>query len=90
LDLQTLFPFADYFILCTGTSERMVDALAKVVLDKAREVHKLHGRIEGKPQDGWMLVDFGGVIVHVFSTDQREYYNLEEVWREARVLLHVQ
>jgi ribosome-associated protein len=46
--------------------------------------------VEGHAQDGWMLVDFGDVIVHVFSTDQREYYNLEEVWREAHTLLHVQ
>jgi ribosome-associated protein len=90
LDVRALFPFADYFVLCSGTSERMVDALAKAVLDKTRELHKLHGRVEGHAQDGWMLVDFGDVIVHVFSIDQREYYNLEEVWREAHTLLHVQ
>jgi ribosome-associated protein len=68
----------------------MLDALAKVVLDKNREIHRLHGRIEGLPRDGWILIDFGDIIVHIFSPDQRDYYNLEDVWQGANTLLHVQ
>lgn len=60
------------------------------VREKIKENHKFRGRVEGQPEDGWMLVDFGDVVLHIFSTDQREYYRLEDLWRDGKVLLRVQ
>jgi ribosome-associated protein len=90
LDLKGVVPFADYFVICSGTSDRMLRALMEAALDKVRDDHKLKTRVEGEVIDGWMLADFGDVILHVFSKPQRDYYSLEELWKEGKVLLHVQ
>jgi ribosome-associated protein len=90
INIQEIADFADYFILCSGSSDRMLDALADHVLRKAREIHKLHGRLEGRSHDGWLIIDFGDVVVHIFTPDQRQYYQLEKLWDRGKVLLHVQ
>lgn len=90
LDLQKVASFTDYFVICNGTSDRMLDALSKGVLEKAREVYNTRGRSEGEASAGWLVVDFGSVIVHLFAPEQRKYYNLEELWKEGKVLLRLQ
>jgi ribosome-associated protein len=90
LDIRGLAPFADFFVLCSGTSSRMLNALADAAVDQVRKDYQLHGRVEGEPQDGWVLVDFGDVILHLFSPDRRDYYRLEELWDQGKVLLHLQ
>jgi ribosome-associated protein len=90
LDLKDIASFTDYFVLCNGTSDRMLDALAKTVVDDMRTQHKKKGRLEGEARDGWLVVDYGDVVVHLFSPDQRAYYQLEELWSEGKVLLRVQ
>ena len=90
IDIKEIASFTDYFVICTGTSDRMLDALAKSVQDTVREKHKRKGRIEGQSHDGWQVVDFGSVVVHLFSRDQRDYYRLEELWQEGKVLVRVQ
>lgn len=90
LDLKEIASFTDYFVLCNGTSDRMLDALAKTVIDEMRSQHKKKGRVEGEARDGWLVVDYGDVVVHLFSPDQRDYYQLEELWNEGKVLLRVQ
>lgn len=90
IDLKEIASFTDYFVLCTGTSDRMLGALAKSVQETILEKHRKKGRIEGEAREGWMVVDFGDVVVHLFSPDQREYYRLEELWQEGKVLLRVQ
>ncbi len=90
LDIRDVTVFADYFVICTGTSNRMLNALADSVEEQAKEKFGLRGRIEGSPDYGWVLVDFGDVIVHLFSPDQRDYYRLEELWGKGKVLLHLQ
>lgn len=90
LDLQKVAMFTDYFVICTGSSDRMLDALADSAEEKAREKHKAKGSREGQPESGWVVVDFGPVIVHLFSQDVRDYYKLEELWREGKVLLRLQ
>ena len=77
-------------MLCNGTSDRMVDALAKAAQEAGRGKVKKKARVEGQPHDGWVVVDFGDVMVHLFSPDQREYYQLEELWSEGKVLVKVQ
>ncbi len=68
----------------------MLDALAKTVLEATRKDYKKKGRVEGKSGEGWLVLDFGDVVVHLFSPDMREYYDLEELWSDGKVLLRVQ
>ncbi len=90
LDIHDLAPFADYFILCSGTSDRMLDALAQTVLDTARQSAGLRGRIEGVARSGWVRVDRGESVVRLCAPEVRAYYALEELWAEGKVLLHLQ
>lgn len=90
LDIQGLAPFADYFVICSGSSNRMLDALADAAVRQVREEYHFRGRVEGEPNDGWILIDFGDVILHLFSYDRRVYYQLEELWSDGKVLLHLQ
>lgn len=90
LDIKDIASFTDYFVLCTGTSDRMLDALAEATLETVRKHHRKHGRKQGEAREGWVVVDYGDVVVHLFSPDQREYYGLEEFWQDGRVLLKLQ
>ena len=85
LDIHQVAPFTDYFVIATAQNPRHMDALISA-FDKelAREgVGALHR--EGDSDSGWVLVDFGAVIVHVFTPEDRAYYNLEGLWGRAGV-----
>jgi ribosome-associated protein len=90
LDIKELVSFTDYFIICTGSSNRMLNALADGVLEKTRVEHKRKGRLEGSQDAGWLVVDYGDIVVHLFDDELRQYYNLEELWKDGKVLLKVQ
>lgn len=90
MDIHEVASFTDYFIICSGTSNRMLDALASVVMDSARDTYKIHGHREGVADGGWLVVDFGDIVVHLFSPDQRDYYRLEELWNTGKILLRLQ
>jgi ribosome-associated protein len=77
-------------VICNGTSDRMLDALAKGVLETTKKDYKKKGRVEGQSGEGWLVLDFGDVVVHLFSADVSEYYDLEELWSDGKVLLRVQ
>ena len=68
----------------------MLDALADATLESVRVSYRKKGRKQGEARDGWVVVDYGDVVVHLFSPDQRDYYNLEELWEDGKVLLRVQ
>lgn len=68
----------------------MLDALAEAVLEGVRKQYRKKGRREGEAGEGWVVIDYNDVVVHIFSPDQREYYSLEELWREGKVVLHLQ
>ena len=90
LDLTGLTTVADYFVIASGGSERQLDAIADGIVSGMRD-EKIHafGR-EGTPASHWVLVDFGSVIVHVFTPPERDYYSLERHWNEAKTILRVQ
>ena len=90
LDLTKVADFTDYFVICNGTSERQIKAIVDTVLDTVERegYHALH--TEGAPSSGWVLIDFGSVIVHVFAPEERDYYRLERLWSGATTLLRVQ
>ncbi len=90
LDLTGLTTLADAFVICSGGSERQLDAIADGVIEGMRsEKVRPIGR-EGTAASHWVLVDFGAVVVHVFTPPEREYYSLEKHWAEARTVLRVQ
>ena len=68
----------------------MIDALAKATIEDIRSRHKKKGKLQGFSRDGWVIVDYGDVILHLFSPDQRDFYNLEELWEDGKVLLRLQ
>lgn len=91
LDIREQAVFSDYFILCNGENPRQIKALIDAVVENAKK--KAGARpsgVEGDPDTGWVLVDFGGVIIHLFSPEKRDYYNLEELWSNAHVVLRMQ
>jgi ribosome-associated protein len=90
LDIHEIASFTDFFIICTGTSDRMLDSLSKAVRERIKEDYDIPGHVEGSPDAGWMLTDFGDVVVHLFSPDQRSYYRLEELWEQGKVLIKLQ
>ena len=90
LDIREITQITDYFIICSGTSDRMLDALASSVQRELRNTHNIRARLEGDPKTGWVLADYGGVIVHLFAPDRREFYRLEELWAGGKVVLHLQ
>lgn len=90
LDISELTTLADAFVICSGGSERQLDAIADGVLDGLRaEGVRPIGR-EGVAASHWVLLDFGGVIVHIFTPPERDFYQLEKHWSEARTVLRVQ
>lgn len=83
LHLTKITDFADYFLICSGTNERQVQAIADAVQEKLRagRVRPLH--VEGYNRAQWVLLDYGDLVVHVFQEEQRRYYALERLWGDA-------
>lgn len=90
LDLAELTTLADAFVICSGGSERQIDAIADGIVEALREEGVRPIGREGTPASHWVLVDFGSVIVHVFTPPERDYYSLEKHWASARVVVRVQ
>ncbi len=84
LDLRGLPAFTNYFLLCTGFSPRQVEAICDEIERKLKELGTRLLHREGKSGGDWMLLDFGGLIVHVFTEHARRFYDLERLWRAAR------
>ena len=91
LDLREQSLFANYFLICNGENERQLQALVNGIAEGAKKnAQILPLGVEGEPNNGWLLVDFGDLIVHVFSPEKRNYYKLEELWSEAYTVLEMQ
>lgn len=89
MDIHEISDFADYFVICSGTSVRMLDTLADEVNKYLKENHQYKARVEGIAQEGWLLIDYGDIIIHLFSPERRNYYRLEDLWGQGKVLLHL-
>ncbi|WP_019536062.1 ribosome silencing factor [Paenibacillus ginsengihumi] len=89
LDLQGISPVADYFVICHGNSETQVQAIATEIRKKAEEQGVRIRGLEGMDTARWVLVDLGDVVAHVFHRDDREYYNIERLWSDAKVVERV-
>jgi ribosome-associated protein len=93
LDIRGKTIIADFFVVCSGTSERQLKAIVEGVTTEVKKNYGIHPRaVEGNAETGWVLVDFADIIVHAFSPGTRAYYRLEDFWleHEATVLLKMQ
>lgn len=86
IDIAEKASFADYLIVATGNSERQVNALVDDVEDAFAKEELFVKNIEGKQNSGWVLMDFGDIIVNIFTKEMREKYNIEKVWGDCSFL----
>ncbi|MFZ7101855.1 MAG: ribosome silencing factor [Peptococcaceae bacterium] len=87
LDLTEVSTITDYFVICTGSSATQTKAIADNIeekLEKNQSIRLL--RREGYQQGNWILLDYGSVVVHIFKPEEREFYNIERLWGDARLL----
>ncbi|MGF9712762.1 MULTISPECIES: ribosome silencing factor [Paenibacillus] len=89
LNLSGISLIADYFVICHGNSETQVQAIAAEIRKKAEEKGVRIRGLEGMDTARWVLIDLGDVVVHVFHRDDREYYNIERLWSDAKVVERV-
>lgn len=90
LDIRKVSIIADYFVICTGTGDRHVKAIAREIDEKLGEQGANPFNIEGMTDAEWVLMDYGQVLVHIFNRETRERYALEQLWTGAQPLLVVQ
>ncbi|OGN90250.1 MAG: ribosome silencing factor [Chloroflexi bacterium RBG_13_46_14] len=90
LDTSKVCSFADYFVICSGESSRQIKTIYEEIDHALKKENVLLHHREGEPDSGWMLLDFGDVIVHIFAVYERELYQLDDLWSGANPLLKIQ
>jgi ribosome-associated protein len=90
LDMQGVSLLADYFVLCNADSPPQFNAIVDEVQKRAKSAGARCLHVEGKPESGWVLLDYGAIVVHIFDAELRAYYNLEELWKQARLVVRIQ
>ena len=90
LEIGRLTTMADYFVICSGQSERQLGAIADGIAEGLRDEGVRPIGREGSGTAHWLLIDFGAVIVHVMAQPERDFYQLERLWAEAPLLLRLQ
>lgn len=84
LDLRGISTFTDFFVICSGTSEPHLKAIASSIEDTLRTDHNVRpSAVDGYPLSQWIVMDFSDVIVHIFHESKREFYSLEDLWSDA-------
>lgn len=86
IDIQGKATFADYFVICSGNSERQINTLTDEIQDRFAEKGMMVKSIEGKQGSGWILMDFGDIIVNLFTKEMRERYSIEKVWGDCQFI----
>jgi ribosome-associated protein len=91
LDIRELSTISDFFVICSGENERQLRAIVQDVREGLEKIGISPRRSdEGSTASGWLLIDYGDVIVHVLDVDQRSFYRLEELWADAPTLLAIE
>lgn len=86
LDMKNVSIMADYFVICEGSNERQVQAIARGIKEDIEANGGEVKRMEGFGQARWILIDLGDVVCHVFHEEERNYYNLERLWGDAPII----
>ena len=90
LDIQGISILADFFVIGSTTSDRQAESIVNGILEEVKQaftIRPLH--VEGNAASGWILMDYGSVVVHLFTPELRAYYNLEGLWQSARVVVRM-
>jgi ribosome-associated protein len=90
MDISKVSTFTDFFVIATADNPRQMNALLESLDRDLRDEGVRPRRKEGTPDSGWVLVDFGDAIVHLFSRDERAYYQLETLWSQGVSIVHLQ
>ncbi|MBR4341687.1 MAG: ribosome silencing factor [Lachnospiraceae bacterium] len=77
---------ADYFVICSAGNSSQMEAIVDNITDELAKEHIYSAKVEGNRNSGWILMDYGDVIVHVFLREDREFYNLERIWSDGKVI----
>ena len=83
LDVQELLGITDYFVICSGSSQRQVRTISDEIVKRLRDEGVAPVRREGDRDAGWVLIDYEDFVVHVFGDEEREFYDLERLWKDA-------
>jgi ribosome-associated protein len=87
LDLTGITSFADYFVICTGGNQRQIQAISdEIGMQLKQQAREWPKSIEGYGQAEWVLADYGDLLIHIFSPKAREYYDLERLWRNSKIV----
>lgn len=86
LDVREATSFTDTFVICTGANTRQIQAIADEIQDRLKKEGEYPASVEGYGNAEWVLVDYGDLLVHIFSQKSRVYYDLERLWRDAKPL----
>lgn len=90
LDTRQACSFTDYIVICSGETDRQIDAIHHEIMDELKKQSATLYRSEGDSESGWILMDYWGVVIHIFSREMRNYYDLESVYEKAPRLLRIQ
>jgi ribosome-associated protein len=89
LDISAVTLIADYFVIASAESERQMRAISEEIAEKLKGQEIVPLSTEGTPASGWILLDYGSIVVHLFSERQRGHYRLEDLWSNARTVLRM-
>ena len=90
LDIRPVSPIADYFVIATADNDRQAQAMIEEIEKRMKAQHHLPLSVDGEPGSGWVLMDYGDVLVHIFDPGTRDYYQLEELWNNAPTIVRIQ
>jgi ribosome-associated protein len=90
LDVGGVASFADYFVILSAESGRQMSAVSEDILHALKKEGLMPRHTEGSADSGWLLIDYGDVIVHIFAPLQRAFYQLDDLWSEARPVVRIQ
>ncbi len=90
LDVSQTCNFASYFVICSGESDRQLGAIQEEIESALKQAGMQPSHREGTLDSGWLLLDFGDVIVHIFSADEREFYQFDDLWSQAVLVVRIQ
>ena len=89
MDIKEIASFTDYFVIASGSSNRMLQSLASGLVREVKTNCRKTAQPQGKSDSGWILLDYGDVVVHLMSPELRDFYRLEELWSEGNVILRL-
>ena len=90
LDMREMPSFTDYFIILTADSQRQMNSILEDIEKSLKRERIDPHHVEGSTDSGWILMDYGDLVVHIFSLEEREYYSLEQLWSRASVIFRIQ